>query len=209
MYKLRHMKQKKSWNKGRVVGTKPPLSPDQVSLLKMRLNEAGVLRDLVLFSVAVDTSFRGCDLVSLRVSDIMSNGEVHDLVTIQQQKTGGRVTVHIIPHTQALLKEYIEEAGKGWNDWLFTPLKGKSLDKALSVNQYRALVKKWLSMAGLNPMKYGTHSLRRTKVSLIYRKTGNLRACQKLLGHSSIQHTANYLGIEEAEALEIARSICF
>ena len=114
---------------------------------------------------------------------------------------------HIIPQTQSLIKEFIEESGKCWSDYLFTPLKGKSLYTPLSVNQYRALVKKWLSMAGLNAMKYGTHSLRRTKVSLIYRKTGNLRACQKLLGHSSIQHTANYLGIEEAEALEIARGV--
>ena len=201
------MKKKKAWNKGKVVGVKPPLTPEQVSLMKMRLNEAGVLRDLVLFSVAIDSSFRGCDLVRLRVSDVMSNGEVHELITIDQQKTGGRVTAHIIPQTQSLIKEFIEEAGKCWSDYLFTPLKGKSLYTPLSVNQYRALVKKWLSMAGLNPMKYGTHSLRRTKVSLIYRKTGNLRACQKLLGHSSIQHTANYLGIEEAEALEIARGV--
>ena len=201
------MKKKKAWNKGKVVGVKPPLTPEQVSLMKMRLNEAGVLRDLVLFSVAIDSSFRGCDLVGLRVSDVMSNGEVHELLTIDQQKTGGRVTAHIIPQTQSLIKEFIEESGKCWSDYLFTPLKGKSLYTPLSVNQYRALVKKWLSMAGLNPMKYGTHSLRRTKVSLIYKKTGNLRACQKLLGHSSIQHTANYLGIEEAEALEIARGV--
>lgn len=201
------MKKKKVWNKGKVVGVKPPLTPEQVSLMKMRLNEAGVLRDLVLFSIAIDSSFRGCDLVGLRVSDVMSNGEVHDLITIDQQKTGGRVTAHIIPQTQTLIKEFIEESGKCWSDYLFTAIKGKSLHTPISVNQYRALVKKWLSMAGLNPMKYGTHSLRRTKVSLIYRKTGNLRACQKLLGHSSIQHTANYLGIEEAEALEIAREV--
>ena len=82
------MKKKKAWNKGKVVGVKPPLTPEQVSLMKMRLNEAGILRDLVLFSVAIDSSFRGCDLVGLRVSDVMSNGEVHELITIDQQKTG-------------------------------------------------------------------------------------------------------------------------
>lgn len=69
------------------------------------------------------------------------------------------------------------------------------------------MLKDWLSQAGLDPMKYGTHSLRRTKIALIYQKTGNLRACQKLLGHSSIQHTASYLGIEESEALDIARQV--
>ena len=201
------MKKKKTWNKNRVVGVKPPLTPEQVSLIKMRLNEAGVLRDLVLFCIAIDTSFRGCDIVKLRVCDVSSGGEIHELVSIDQQKTGGRVTAHIIPQTQVLIKEFIDEVGKCWNDYLFTPLKSQNLQKPISVNQYRALVKKWLVMAGLNPKKYGTHSLRRTKVSLIYKKTGNLRACQKLLGHSSIQHTANYLGIEEAEALEIARGL--
>lgn len=184
------MKKKKAWNKGIVVGGKPPLSPDQVSLVKMRLNEACILRDLALFCVAVDTSFRGCDLVKLRVCDVSSAGEIYELVSIDQQKTGARVTAHIIPQTQVLLKELIEEEGKGWSDYLFTPLKAHNKLKPISVNQYRALVKKWLVMAGINPIEYGTHSLRRTKVSLIYKKTGNLRACQKLLGHSSIQHTA-------------------
>ena len=201
------MNTQKAWNKGKVVGVKPPLTPDQVSLMKMRLNETGIIRDMLLFALAIDTSFRGCDLVKLKVSDVMTNGEAHDLITIDQQKTGGRVTAYVIPQTQVLIKEFAESAGKYWDDFLFTPLKGKSLYAPISAHQYRALVKKWLAMAGLNPMKYGTHSLRRTKVSLIYKKTGNLRACQKLLGHSSIQHTANYLGIEEAEALEIARGV--
>ena len=106
------MKKKKVWNRGRVVGVKPPLTPEQVSLIKMRLNEAGVLRDLALFSVAIDSSFRGCDLVKLRVSDVMNNGEVHDLITIDQQKTGGRVTAHIIPQTQVLIKEFVEGLDK-------------------------------------------------------------------------------------------------
>lgn len=196
--------QKSPWNKGKRPGVKPPLSPEQIQLIKMILTSKNKLRDLVLFHLAIDSAFRGVDLVQLKVSDILVNGQVGEVISITQQKTGKTVKALLIDHTRALLQEYITENGLQSWDYLF-PSKLKP-GAHITVNRYRALVKGWIQLANLDPKRYGSHSLRRSKVSLIYAQTGNLRACQKLLGHSSIQHTALYLGIEETEALEIARS---
>ena len=208
MYKFSPMKAKTPWNKGKVVGPKKPLTVEQTRLIRMLLVESGDLRDLVLFCVGIDTAFRGVDLVRLKVSDVMNHGELLEFIRIVQKKTDKKVTGRISPQTQEYLKRYIQETGKNWNDYLFTRKKGK-IEGHISEHQYRDILKRWLRQAGINPSLYGTHSLRRTKTTLIYEKTGNLRACQKLLGHSSIQNTASYLGIEESEALEISKNFDF
>jgi integrase len=77
----------------------------------------------------------------------------------------------------------------------------------LSTRQYARLVRDWVSAIGLDPAGYGTHSLRRTKAALIYRKTGNLRAVQLLLGHTKVDSTVRYLGVELEDALGIAERI--
>lgn len=198
------MNTKKSpWNKGKRPGAKPPLTPEQVQLIKMLLTSKNKLRDLVLFHLAIDSAFRGVDLVQLKVSDVLVNGEIGEVISITQQKTDKTVKALLIDHTRVLLHEYITETGLQSWDYLF-PSKLK-LGAHITVNRYRALVKTWVQLANLDPKRYGSHSLRRSKVSLIYAQTGNLRVCQKLLGHSSIQHTALYLGIEEAEALDVAK----
>jgi site-specific recombinase XerD len=74
----------------------------------------------------------------------------------------------------------------------------------LSTRQYARIVHEWVDQIGLESWKYGTHTMRRTKVSLIYRKTKNLRAVQLLLGHTKLESTVRYLGIEVDDALEIA-----
>ena len=93
------------------------------------------------------------------------------------------------------------EAGK----YLFTGHRGK--DRCLTTRQYARLVSKWVSLAGLDPSSFGTHSIRRTKATLIYRKTGNLRAVQLLLGHTKVESTVRYLGIEVDDALAIAEQV--
>jgi site-specific recombinase XerD len=196
-------KTKSPWNKGKKTGSKPPLTPQQVQLIKMLLASKNKNRDLVLFHLAIDSAFRGIDLVCLKVSDILVNGEIADVISITQQKTQRTVKAYLTEQTRILLQAYINaESFQSW-DYLF-PSKIKA-GTHITVNRYRALVKDWVQMASLDAQRYGSHSLRRSKVSLIYAKTGNLRACQKLLGHASIQHTASYLGIEEAEALKVAR----
>ena len=77
----------------------------------------------------------------------------------------------------------------------------------LSTRQYSRLVHRWVDSIGLESISYGTHSMRRTKVTQIYRKTGNLRAVQLLLGHTKLESTVRYLGIEVDDALQITQQI--
>lgn len=195
--------QQTPWNKGKVVGRKPPLTPEQVQVIKMLLSQARNIRDIAMFSLAIDSSLRGCDIVALKVSDITTTEGVRDRVTVNQRKTGERVTFALTPYTQEAIRELIATEGKGWNDALFTgQRKGKKT--ALTTTHYRRLVREWVSLARLDPNRFGSHSLRRTKVALVYQKTGNLKVAQVLLGHKSIQHTQNYLGIEEEQAFSIS-----
>lgn len=198
------MTTKTPWNKGKIIGAKPPLTPEQTNLVRLLLANSGNLRNSTLFSLAIDTAFRGVDLVKIKVSDLMLSGEVLETIRIRQQKTGNPVSAYLTDETRDLLKRYIAETDKDLNDYLFTRKKGDKKSHITS-HRYRELLNGFLLKAGLPPEKYGTHSLRRTKTSYIYKKTGNLRACQKILGHKSIQNTANYLGIEEAEAFELAK----
>ena len=199
------MKKHKIWNKGKVVGAKPPLSVDEINLIRGLLKQASDKRNLVLFCLAIDTSFRASDLVKLRVFDVMVSNKVLDVIRITQTKTSKPVVGLITPATRQFISEYVTASSKGAVDHLFTSNRGKSTGH-ITTQQYRKLVKQWLEKAGMDSAIYSTHSLRRSKISHIYKHTGNLRACQKLLGHSSIQTTANYLGIEESEAIDIARA---
>ncbi|UCH74603.1 MAG: tyrosine-type recombinase/integrase [Rhodospirillales bacterium] len=90
-------------------------------------------------------------------------------------------------------------------DYLFTGRRGK--DRCLTTRQYARLVSGWINDIGLDPLLFGTHSLRRTKATLIYRRTGNLRAVQLLLGHTKVESTVRYLGVEVDDALSIAEKI--
>lgn len=204
---------RKAWNKDRDIGPKPPLSPQQVQTIRNLLSGSGELRDLVLFELAIDTSFRGADLVKLTVSQVMLSDEVIEVISLRPSKTRERTKTKSkagIAHgqlkegTRALLKEYISATGKTGDDYLFTKSKGAG-DGHITPHHYRRLVKGWLVRAELDPEKYASHSLRRVRPALIYRETGNIRAVQKILGHSSVENTARYLGVEEAEAIEIAK----
>lgn len=196
--------QKKPWNKGKIVGRKPPLSPEQVATVRTLLSQEGNLRDIAMFALAIDSSLRGSDIVALNISDVLSGNEIKERVTLEQRKTHGRVSFSMRDYTRVALKDWIEESDKAFGDPLFTSLKGNQ-GQRLKVDSYRRLVKKWVSLARLDPALYGSHSLRRTRVAHIYRKTANIRAVQVLLGHKNIETTTRYLGIEEEQALDIAK----
>jgi len=189
------------WNKGRVVGKKPPLTPDQVSLIRMLLRQEKALRDLALFNVALDTSFRGSDLVR--------PAGVREIVEIRQKKTETRnarpVQARLSSNTRDSLRAYLTASEKPLHGWLFTGQGARWSHTHLSESQLWRLFKTWLDKAHLDPGLYGLHSLRRTFPTHIYQQTGNLRAAQLLLGHASIESTKEYIGTEQAEALEIAR----
>ena len=200
---------KTTWNKGRVVGKKPPLTPDQVSLIRMLLHQEKALRDLALFNTALDTSFRGSDLVRLRVADVATPAGVREIVEIRQKKTEARnarpVQARLSSGTRDSLRAYLSASDKPLHGWLFTGQGARWSHTHLSESQLWRLFKTWLDKAHLDPGLYGLHSLRRTFPTHIYQQTGNLRAAQLLLGHASIESTKEYIGTEQAEALEIAR----
>jgi integrase len=195
----------KPWNKGRLIGQKSPLSMQEIWAIRTRLRDKQQSRDLALFNLALDSKLRACDLLKLRVSDISSSNEVNHRATVLQQKTGRPVRFEIIRKTRQSVRDWIDEAGLITSDYLFpSRVRGS---RHLSTRQYSRIVTSWVAGAGLDASAYGRHSLRRTKATLLYRKTKNLRAVQLLLGHSSLDSTVRYLGIEIDDALEMSEHI--
>ncbi|MBI1689630.1 tyrosine-type recombinase/integrase [Methylorubrum sp. DB1722] len=187
------------WNLGRVIGPKPPFKPKHIWAIRTRLQHEGRTRDLALFNTAIDSKLRGCDLVRLRVADVHLGNSVRLRTTIVQQKTGRPVPFELTETTRETLAAWLKLQGLRARDWLF-PSRSRP-GEHLTTRQYGRLVDEWVALIGLDPAGYGTHSLRRTKVALIYRRTGNLRACQLLLGHTKLESTVRYLGIEADDAL--------
>ena len=190
---------RRPWNLGRLVGPKPPFKPKHIWAIRTRLQHEGRTRDLALFNTAIDSKLRGCDLVRLRVADVHLGDGVRLRTTIVQQKTGRPVPFELTETTRETLTAWLKLRGLRASDWLF-PSRSRP-GEHLTTRQYGRLVDEWVSLIGLDPAGYGTHSLRRTKVALIYRRTGNLRACQLLLGHTKLESTVRYLGIEADDAL--------
>jgi len=194
--------QKFIWNKGKLVGQKPPLKLKEVWSIRTRLQLAGRLRDLALLNLAIDSKLRASDLVGLRVTDISQGDHIAHRAIVLQRKTQRPVQFEITGQTRHAVSSSIEWAGLGTNDSLF-PSRIRSAHH-ISTRQYARLVKMWVADIGLDPSAYGTHSLRRTKATLIYKRRKNLRAVQLLLGHTKLESTARYLGIEVEDALEVA-----
>ncbi len=193
------------WNKGKMIGAKPPLRTKNVWSIRTNLQVAGRIRDLAMFNLAIDSKLRGCDVVSLRVEDVAPQDIALDRASVRQKKTGHPVRFELTEQTREAVDLYIKAAGKRPGEFLFTSRRNP--DRCMSTRQYARLVSEWIAGIGLDPHFYGTHSLRRTKATLIYRRTGNLRAVQLLLGHTKIESTVRYLGIEVDDALAIAEQV--
>jgi integrase len=191
--------------KGKLTGAKPPLRPKHVWSIRSKLQIEGRTRDLAMFNLAIDSKLTGCDVVRLKVEDVAPHGDAVDRATVRQKKTGQPVRFEMTEQTREAIDDYIKAANKKPGQHLFTGRRGR--DRAITTRQYARLVGKWISSTGLDPGLFGTHSLRRTKAALIYRRTGNLRAVQLLLGHKKIESTVRYLGIEVDDALAIAEQI--
>ncbi len=190
------------WNKGKLIGQKPPLKLKEIWAIRIRLQLAHRLRDLALFNLAIDSKLRGCDLVRLRVCDVAQGGRVAARASVMQRKTQRAVQFEITEQTRAAVAAWIAKAKLRSDQFLFPSRITKS--PHLSTRQYARLLKSWVAAIGLDPYAYGTHSLRRTKLTLIYPRTKNLRAAQLLLGHTKLESTVRYLGIEVDDALAMA-----
>ena len=200
-----HPIRKAPWNKGKLIGQKPPLKLQEVWEIRIRLQLEKRIRDLALFDLAIDSKLSACDLVQLKVRDIAHGDRVASRAMIRQQKTHQPVQFEITEQTRDAVSAWISKAQLKSDDYLF-PSRIKQ-SPHLSTRQYARIVESWVASIGLDPAAYGTHSFRRTKGSLIYRRTKNLRAVQLLLGHTKLESTVRYLGIEVDDALEMGEKI--
>ena len=190
------------WNKGKFTGAKPPLRPKHVWCVRSKLQAEGKIRDLAMFNLAIDSKLRACDVIALKVEDVAPNGYAADRATIRQKKTGQPVRFELSEQPRQAVDEYLRSSGKKSGQFIFNGRLGP--DWSMTTRQYARLASEWIAGIGLEPHVFGTHSLRRTKATLIYRRTGNLRAVQLLLGHRKIESTVRYLGIDVDDALAIA-----
>jgi integrase len=156
---------------------------------------------LAMFNLAIDSKLRGCDVVHLKVEDVAPHGHAVDRATVRQKKTGQPVRFEMTEQTREAVDSYIGAANKKPGEFLFGGRRAR--DRPITTRQYARLVAQWIASIGLDP----SFSLRRTKPTLIYRRTGNLRAVQLLLGHKKIESTVRYLGIEVDDALAIAEQV--
>ena len=188
-----------------ISGAKLPLRPMHVWGIRVRLQFERRLRDLALFDVAIDSKLRGCDVTALRVSDVMVAGAPRRRAIVIQRKTGIPVQFELTDQAQQSILRWLDQRRMKDSPWLF-PSRMRP-GHHLSTRQYARLVKQWVGLIGLEPSAFGTHSLRRTKVCLLYKKTGNLRACQLLLGHTKLESTIRYLGVELDDALRLSEAL--
>jgi len=192
------------WNKGKITGQKPPLKLNEVWAIRIRLQIADKKRDLALFNLALDSKLRSCDLVKLKVSDVAHGTRIAKRSTVMQMKTKRPVQFEITKQARNSLSELIKSQNLTGTDYLFKSRFHQS--DHITTRQYARILKSWIEDIGLDPYDYGTHSIRRTKVSLIYQKTKNIRAIQLLLGHSNLDSTVRYLGVELDDALDVAEN---
>jgi len=190
------------WNKGKIIGQKAPLKLRDIWAIRIRLQMDNRLRDLALFNLAIDSKLRACDLVKLRLSDVAHGDQIARRAIVLQQKTQRPVQFELTDQARESVTRWVEYAQLRASDYLFKSRIKRSAH--ITTRQYARIVDSWVADIGLDPTAYGTHSLRRTKASMIYRRTRNLRAVQILLGHTKLESTVRYLGNEVDDALELA-----
>lgn len=190
------------WNKGKLVGQKAPLKLKDIWAIRIRLQLGHRTRELAMFDLGLDSKLRACDLVKLRLRDISHGDRISTRAIVLQQKTSLPVQFEITQPTRDAVGAWVKEANLGADDYLFPSRIHDAVH--LGTRQYARIVDSWIEEIGLDPAAYGTHSMRRTKASLIYRRTKNIRAVQLLLGHTKLESTVRYLGIEVEDALEMS-----
>ena len=190
------------WNKGKIVGQKAPFKLKDIWALRVRLQMENRVRELALFNLGIDSKLRGCDLVALRVRDVAQGDRVVARAIVMQKKTHHPVKFEITEQTREAVGAWLSEAKLRPEGFLFPSR--VSASPHLSTRQYARILKAWVRSIGLDATAYGTHTMRRTKPTLIYRRTRNLRAVQLLLWRTKLENTVRYLGIEVDDTQEIS-----
>lgn len=187
------------------IGQKRPLLPKQVWAIRARLEIVWNLRDLALFNLAIDSRLRGCDLVRLMVTDLVKDGWDRERVSIVQRKTNKPVQFELTENTRDSVSTWVQSADM--IECRITFARRSNNRWHVSTRQCGQFVRKWVTAIGLEPSGYSTHSMRRTKAAEIYCKTGILCAVQLLLGHTKVDSTVRYLGVELEDASSVAERI--
>lgn len=182
-----------------------PLSRDEVAAITTRLTGLGQWRDLTLFRMGIDSMLRGSDLTCIRVSEVIDhNGAVVDEAQVRMQKTGEIAAFAITQRTKLVLEKWLATREAKNSEWLFPGLHSW---KPMTVVRYRQIAKSWFKAIGLNVKHYSTHSIRRTKATIMYDETNDIKAVSELLGHTTIRMTEKYIGMTRKKALDLARKI--
>ena len=205
--KKRRAVKRQVWNKGLVIGKRDGLTPAQVKRIRGLLDDRGAagIRELALFTTAIDTMLHGHDLVRLAVGDVQSrDGSLRSVIKVRQTRGAPPVRCALSRVAVRALEKWIAASGKKHTDYLFSSRGG---NRPMSTRQLSYLVKLWITEAGLDPKRYSVESLRRTKALHILRGTGDLQALRALLGHVQIESTARYLGLKtKADPIEVSRA---
>src|SRR5881409_371725 len=164
------------WNKGKLLGQKPPLKLKEIWAIRIRLQLDHRNRELALFNLAIDSKLRGCDLVGLRVRDVVQGSRVAPRAIVMQKKTQRPVQFKITEQTRDAVAAWIAAAHLKPEQFLFPSRLSES--PHLSTRQYSRIVGSWVNSMGLDAAAYGTHSMRRTKATMIYCRTRNITAVQ-------------------------------
>ena len=157
------------WNKGKLIGQKAPLKPKDIWALRIHLQKEHQVRDLALFILAIDSKLRGCDLVNLHVRDVTHGNQILPRAMIVQRKTQRPVQFELTEPARSAVSAWIDKASLKPENYLFPSRLAKS--PHVSTRQYARIVHRWLAAIGLDSTVYGTHTLRRTKATLIYKRT--------------------------------------
>ena len=154
-----------AWNAGRKLGAKRPLKPKEIWAIRFMLDQARKVRDRALFDLAIDSKLRGCDIVKMKIGGIVAGGVIRNRATVMQQKTKRPVQFELMTEARQTLLTWLNRRGGRVEDFIF-PSRVNYMGH-LSTRQYARLVDEWVGAVGLNVSEYGTHSMRRTKASLI------------------------------------------
>ena len=202
-------RKRQAWNKGLEVGKRDGFTPDQVKRIRRHLAERGAagLRDLALFSTAIDTMLHGQDLLALVVGDVQRrDGSIRPVIEVARARGMPPVRCALSEASTKALQKWITASRKRRADYLFP---GRRVEGAhpMGARQLSRLLKLWVVEAGLDSSDYGVESLRRTKALHILKGTGDLQTVRALLGHAQIESTARYLGLKtKADPIEVCRA---
>jgi len=153
------IEKRESWNKGKLIGQKPPLKPKDIWAIRIHLQSKHAVRDLAMFNLAIDSKLRGCDLVSLHVRDVATGNQVLPRAAVIQRKTQRPVQFELTQPTRTAVTAWIEKAHLRSDQCLFPSRIARS--PHVSARQYARIVHEWVEAAGLDSSAYGTHSMRR------------------------------------------------